>query len=944
MGSACHGQLQPAVRETARIDTTNVTEFRFPSKDGKAGGSPEESSSAADLFQGYEEARRSCYQRNLPPGAIIEFLTDVEGNWEYFMRWVERSDALDWAGVERGPWGPGTLVLKDDYYLVFGGDAPDKGPGDIRFVKTLLYLKLKYPDRVFIILGNRDINKLRFAAELEQDAAPLHPLPWDVKAMSLEAWLDAEHLTPSRVNTLKWMLHFMGCQKTTFATRKHELALLDPNVVVDDEAVVDSFVESVHPSSRDPWMLRLLKMGHLALVLDDTLFVHCGMHDAALNHVPGKAEPAKSLEHWCIELEFWKEHQLEEFVKSPHWYPAEGGRRRGADDLILYGTPGYPDEATICYYNPFASGNPQLRSAKVEDYLTESGINRVLSGHQPHGQSPTVVRHPRTGLLCVTADTSYSDPAAEKLFNKANMRGHVVSLVRIHKDTVHISGVLADGTEHECNLRSDPDDDEMPDGLVGRQLTDNSWVKTVITQGDGTETRRQFGHRSSRNFVIGVVGEGPPRFNLKTQKMHYGKAALMLKPDFMRKDLVPLEPGAEGQSRKSLGSSHLGELQAHWMVSSTTSMEAQIHDEEVSRALASSKAFGMMNPSDYEFSADEFADAETYIFSITGTIDKAHDESGERDPEVVQREVVERINQLIARKKRVVFASNNSQKSRAEVGHHLISKGIHLQKDIVKGQVLNTAFTCAWFLKRIGRTRPFIICSKTGLLEELEGLGINNYVATITRDGKPRPEFLRNATLENVLDCVRMAPDVDCVVIGWDECLTTLKVCVAAAYVHWKGEGLLGSVSDADLAKSKQVPVVTCSTDSYGVLGNTPQDFQVKHKYQGRSVGIPGNGLMAQIVCRTVSGTASAFDVGKPSELMLESLRRPQEEQGYGVDTSRAIMIGDTLETDIEMANKGGMRSLLVLSGQTQRRNLHNQHFKSVPTWILGDFGKATIL
>ena len=31
----------------------------------------------------------------------------------------------------------------------------------------------------------------------------------------------------------------------------------------------------------------------------------------------------------------------------------------------------------------------------------------VFSGHQPHGESPTVVRHVRSGLLVITADTSW---------------------------------------------------------------------------------------------------------------------------------------------------------------------------------------------------------------------------------------------------------------------------------------------------------------------------------------------------------------------------------------------------------------------------------------------------------------------------------------------------------------------------------------------------------
>jgi len=78
----------------------------------------------------------------------IEFITDVEGNWEYFLHYVSKSSVLYFEGDEMGVWGPGTLTLHDNCMLVFGGDAVDKGTGDIRFTKTLLSLKERYWDRV----------------------------------------------------------------------------------------------------------------------------------------------------------------------------------------------------------------------------------------------------------------------------------------------------------------------------------------------------------------------------------------------------------------------------------------------------------------------------------------------------------------------------------------------------------------------------------------------------------------------------------------------------------------------------------------------------------------------------------------------------------------------------------------------------------------------------
>lgn len=76
---------------------------------------------------------------------LIEFITDVEGHWEYFLRVAHCSKVLYWDDEERGDWGPGILRLRSNGMLVFGGDAPDKGPGDIRLVKTLISLKKRFP-------------------------------------------------------------------------------------------------------------------------------------------------------------------------------------------------------------------------------------------------------------------------------------------------------------------------------------------------------------------------------------------------------------------------------------------------------------------------------------------------------------------------------------------------------------------------------------------------------------------------------------------------------------------------------------------------------------------------------------------------------------------------------------------------------------------------------
>jgi hypothetical protein len=86
----------------------------------------------------------------------IGFVTDVEGNLRYFEEYVRRSRVLRYSES-----GVLELLLPNDYF-VFGGDLFDKGPGDIRLAKQLVALKRRYPTRVFLIMGNRDISKFRF--------------------------------------------------------------------------------------------------------------------------------------------------------------------------------------------------------------------------------------------------------------------------------------------------------------------------------------------------------------------------------------------------------------------------------------------------------------------------------------------------------------------------------------------------------------------------------------------------------------------------------------------------------------------------------------------------------------------------------------------------------------------------------------------------------------
>ena len=180
----------------------------------------------------------------------VSYLTDVEGNLDYFNRFVRISEALSYE--ENSP--RRALRLEDGFAFVFGGDLFDKGSGDIRLCRLLCDLKERYPNRVYLLGGNRDLNKLRISAELSRSPDECHigqrlwdqkPF-WDAKAPSLTEWLPIDKArrrmlevallsaTPaaaaaaaakpaSHLRQLRWMLECtLGCPMT-FEYRREEL-------------------------------------------------------------------------------------------------------------------------------------------------------------------------------------------------------------------------------------------------------------------------------------------------------------------------------------------------------------------------------------------------------------------------------------------------------------------------------------------------------------------------------------------------------------------------------------------------------------------------------------------------------------------------------------------------------------------------------------------------
>eukprot|EP00490_Sorites_sp_Unknown_P016044 CAMPEP_0114688982 /NCGR_PEP_ID=MMETSP0191-20121206/64049_1 /TAXON_ID=126664 /ORGANISM="Sorites sp." /LENGTH=59 /DNA_ID=CAMNT_0001977063 /DNA_START=31 /DNA_END=207 /DNA_ORIENTATION=+ len=59
----------------------------------------------------------------------------------------------------------------------------------------------------------------------------------------------------------------MGCQDTTFDTRKREIAILKGRA--SDADVLASYISAVDSQGSDPWMLDFIRWGKIGLVIGD---------------------------------------------------------------------------------------------------------------------------------------------------------------------------------------------------------------------------------------------------------------------------------------------------------------------------------------------------------------------------------------------------------------------------------------------------------------------------------------------------------------------------------------------------------------------------------------------------------------------------------------------------------------------------------------------------
>lgn len=335
----------------------------------------------------------------------ILYITDLEGSRERLEAFYEKS-----GGFVRGP--DQRYHIKTDTIIVFGGDAIDRFDHSIWVVEELLRLHQESPTRMFSILGNRDVNKLRLAIELTPKALSHPPLKFSFTKEA--AYIEILKAGADPVARLKYILsHTMGADqafefyRVEIATRTHR-----PVHQVSDFEVSKFFVDFVKPGGA---LLELLKYMRPALRIGNNLFLHGGATQKNIGYVPDADLAANSL--LSVDLNFWISHLNGWYLKKLAEYEYQfdswsGEGPRPIESLLNYPMPlaggSVREDSTVTARHVDGENNPMLPDPQVVHYLKTQGVHRELVGHNPVGEIPVLARSEDGTFESVFADTSRS--------------------------------------------------------------------------------------------------------------------------------------------------------------------------------------------------------------------------------------------------------------------------------------------------------------------------------------------------------------------------------------------------------------------------------------------------------------------------------------------------------------------------------------------------------
>ncbi|KAI1772392.1 4-nitrophenylphosphatase [Hypoxylon cercidicola] len=264
--------------------------------------------------------------------------------------------------------------------------------------------------------------------------------------------------------------------------------------------------------------------------------------------------------------------------------------------------------------------------------------------------------------------------------------------------------------------------------------------------------------------------------------------------------------------------------------------------------------------------------------------------------------IVETLELLRSKGKRIVFVTNNSTKSRPDYQKKLTAMGIPSNVEEIFASAYSSAIYISRILKLPAPKNKVFVIGESGIESELRTEGVP-FV------GGTDPALRRDMTPEDfngLADGSLLDPDVGVVLAGLDFHINYLKLSMGFQYIR-RGAKFLATNLDSTLP--------------------------MNHTF------FPGAGSITIPLINMTGQTPVAL--GKPSQAMMDAI-----EGKFQLDRARTCMVGDRLNTDIQFGVEGKLGgTLAVLTGVSKKEHWEAEDAVAVPAYYvdkLSDLRDAT--
>lgn len=237
--------------------------------------------------------------------------------------------------------------------------------------------------------------------------------------------------------------------------------------------------------------------------------------------------------------------------------------------------------------------------------------------------------------------------------------------------------------------------------------------------------------------------------------------------------------------------------------------------------------------------------------------------------------VPEALNRLRKMGKKIIFATNNSTKSREEFMKKLKKLGYEAEMD----ELFPTCYATAVYLQSIGFQQKVFVVGMSGISKELEKVGIASFGVGLD----PTPASWTPGQCD-----IELEEDVGAVVVGFDNQISFPKLARACSYA--KRENCMFIASNGD--------------ETYPHLD--------------KNIVVPGPGAYVAAI-EAVTGK-EPIALGKPFTFFFDMIRKMHPD----IDPKRTVMIGDRLTTDMVFGRNNGLATLFVQSGLGTLEEMNN--------------------